>query len=146
MLESHIRWIRLSRARANRLIVLSLNYLSCRDNFIKLILSLFNAMSQHIFLRGRNLLHRFLCWGNGFLLSAKCHRLNCKRDHTSSNLNGLSLIYIQLDCLFSEDESAKLGQVIFKIIAVLSPIIFKYSMASTNWDVAYSHIWLVTSP
>lgn len=59
---------------------------------------------------------------------------------TSADLNSLSAVDVEFDGLLSQDESAKLRQIVLQIVAVVIQIVLQDRMASAHRDIAHPHV------
>lgn len=71
--------------------------------------------------------------------------LHSERDHTSSNLDGLRLVYLQLDVLVSKDQGPKLRKVVLNVELIRLGVELEQRMAPADRDVADPQIRLMPS-
>ena len=85
---------------------------------------------------------------NGCLLDLRKLRLiwfHSEWDYTSSNLHSLGHFRLEFNLPLSEYKGSKLWKVIFKIESTILLVIFYESMTPRHWNIAYSHITLMTT-
>ena len=130
-----------------------------RHELVYLVIRLLNLLPQDLFhlllVLGGELLRR---WG---LVGSHLHLgltdwglgvgdlgdiwLHGEGNHTSSNLDRLSHLRLQLDLALRQYQSSELGKVILEIKSAVSIVVFDQSVASTNRYIGNSHITFMAS-
>ena len=133
---------------------------SRRHKLVYLVVCLFNLLPQDLFhlllVLGGEFLWRWRLVGCALKLGLADWGLavgdlwniwlHGKGNDTSSNLDCLGHLWLQLNLAFRKHQSTELGEVILEVEPAICVVVFDQSVASTNRYVGNSNITLMPSP